>query len=385
MALKKILLAAGGGAAIAVAVGLGLYWGGVVPSTWTRDAEATAVEVSGPQPKIVAKERLFDFGLSAAGVEQKHSFEIRNDGDATLYIKEVKISCQCTDGDAAKSELAPGETTTIDITWRPKKKDPFFQQTIKLVTNDPRYPEPKPFILGIKGTVEAVVTFEPEEKWNVGAIAEEQPTVVHGVIHSMALESFKVLEVVTEHPLMSGVATPLDQETLDRLHAKCGYDIQVTLAPGIQVGTFREKVTVKTDIRGGAEIPWFLEGERYGPFRIVPMLGADWSSKHLKLNLGKFPADKGKSAQVKMFVNGLGKGEEFKFLGIESDTPFVSLNISPDGANGERDQKKYTVKFEVPPGSPREARTGAASARIKVKTNHPKAEKIEFRVDFVTL
>ena len=335
--------------------------------------------------KIAGDERVFDFGETAAGVEQKHSFVVRNDGEVPLLISKVKISCQCTSGTVAKSELEPGETTTVDITWRPKKKDPYFQQTIQLVTNDPRYADPNHFKLTIKGDVEAVVTFDPEEKWEVGAIAEDEPTIVHGVIHSMALDSFKILGVASENPLITGVATPLDQEALDRLHAKCGYDIKVTLAPGIQVGSFREKVVVKTDLRGGAEIPWFLEGERYGPFRIVPMLGADWSSKHLTLNFGKFSAEKGKSAQLKMFVSGLAKDEELKFESIESDTPFVTLSLTPSAGNAERESKQYVLKFDIPPGSPHESHTGPSCTRIKVKTNHPKAEKIEFLVDFISL
>ena len=384
MLAKKTLIIAAGIILLANAVALGLYWSGVVGS-WTRPAEATAIDLSGPQPKIVAPETLHDFGEMAAGVEQKHSFLIRNEGDAPLQIREVSISCQCTKGTAEKTLLAPGESGMIDISWQPTKKDPGFQQTIKLVTNDPRYPDLHEFKLNIKGKVEAMVTVEPETEWKVGAIAEDQPTVVHGIIHSMALDSIKILDIKTEHPLLKAVATPLDKDELLRLHAKSGYDIKVTLEPGIQVGTFREKVVVKTDIAGGSDVPWFLSGERYGPFRIVPKPGADWSHKHMTLNLGRFPAEKGNKAEVMMMVSGLEQSDEMSFVDIKSDVPYLTLKLTPHEANATAKEKKYILRFEVPPGSPQEARTGAARAKIKVKTNHPKAEQLEFRVDFVTL
>jgi hypothetical protein len=49
------------------------------------------------------------------------------------------------------------------------------------------------------------------------------------------------------------------------------------------------------------------------------------------------------------------------------------------------DQKRYTLTFEVAPGSPPAVFEGDTIVKIHVKTNHPKAEQLEFKVAFVSL
>ncbi len=59
----------------------------------------------------------WNFGTVKEGSLAMHDFEFRNDGATTLTIKDVFASCGCTTPKAAKKVLAPGESTTISVTF----------------------------------------------------------------------------------------------------------------------------------------------------------------------------------------------------------------------------------------------------------------------------
>jgi hypothetical protein len=61
-----------------------------------------------------------DFGKVKQGEVLKHSFILKNDSKKLLIIKDVNTSCGCTASKAGKKTLAPGESTTIDISFNTK-------------------------------------------------------------------------------------------------------------------------------------------------------------------------------------------------------------------------------------------------------------------------
>nr|AUN35790.1 hypothetical protein [uncultured bacterium] len=345
--------------------------------------EPQAVDFSGPLPKIACDEPTYNFGMMAAGTKKEHQFVIRNDGEKPLEIKDLGLGCKCTKGTVKQKYLKPGESTTVDVTWEPERKDPGFQQILKLETNDPRYADPNRFKLIIRGAVEQTLDIDPFKEFKSIQLAEDEPTVIHGVISSRLLDKFSILSITAENKLISGVATSLDKAALEKLKAKCGYDVAVTIAPGMTIGTFTEKVNVKTDIEGGTEVVWLVNGERAGPFRFVAGQGAkEWSSTNMQLKLGQFKASDGRKAQLRLLVNG--PGNDLEFRDIKSDVAFVKLGMKPDPANASRETKIYWLSFEVAPGSPPATFNGPSVVKIHVTTNHPKAEHVEFKVSFIS-
>ena len=57
----------------------------------------------------------WDFGEIKAGEILKHEFVLKNETAQALNIKEVTSSCGCTASEAKKTELLPGESTTIEV------------------------------------------------------------------------------------------------------------------------------------------------------------------------------------------------------------------------------------------------------------------------------
>ena len=58
----------------------------------------------------------YDFGTLAGAPSVTHRFILRNTGDAKLSILDVRTACGCTATALSGSELAPGESMTLQVT-----------------------------------------------------------------------------------------------------------------------------------------------------------------------------------------------------------------------------------------------------------------------------
>jgi hypothetical protein len=101
----------------------------------------TAPSDSGPRLVITPKE--WNFGQVWHADPCKTEVELRNAGDATLRIINVKSSCGCTAARPSKRELAPGETDRMEVSYDTTRLKKKILETITIETNDPVAPEIK--------------------------------------------------------------------------------------------------------------------------------------------------------------------------------------------------------------------------------------------------
>lgn len=102
-------------------------------------------------PKIKLDKMEHDFGEISESEPKETKFIFTNTGKAPLKILKTKASCGCTATKPAKTELAPGESSEIVVTFNPKgKKGPQHKQ-VTIVSNDPSQPVLK---LGIKAKIQ---------------------------------------------------------------------------------------------------------------------------------------------------------------------------------------------------------------------------------------
>ncbi|OHX66271.1 DUF1573 domain-containing protein [Flammeovirga pacifica] len=92
-------------------------------------------------PKSSFDKRKHDFGVMKALDKASTKFTITNDGKSTLLIRKVKASCGCTATKPNKTELAPGESTTLDVTFTAGNYNRSVTKSITVITNDPDHPE----------------------------------------------------------------------------------------------------------------------------------------------------------------------------------------------------------------------------------------------------
>ncbi len=343
-----------------------------------NDEERPEISETGPWPKAVMDETEHEFGVMEVNSVEKHKFIVRNEGDAPLKVVLGPTTCKCTLSEMEDDEISPGESTEIELQWEPKARAERFRQTAVLYTNDPKNAEIK---LTVVGQVDKLLALDPPDSWNVGEIRDDEPTVVTGSITSKILEKFEVQEIESSHDNLTATAEPMTEEELKEREATAGYKLTATLEPGVPVGPFNERVTVKTDIRTGTDLVFHFRGHRAGPLRFVAMPGVKWYPESLGLDLGRFKAAEGKKATLLVLIDKF-EGEEWKFEEIDSDPKFLKADLKKDPEWDGKGRQRYRLTFEVPPGSPPVIRQGKSGAKMTVRTNHPDAKELVFKLVF---
>ena len=67
--------------------------------------------------KVEFEESAFGFGLVKEGAQVKHTFILKNTGDAPVILSKVTASCGCTQPEFSKSPILPGATSEIHVTF----------------------------------------------------------------------------------------------------------------------------------------------------------------------------------------------------------------------------------------------------------------------------
>lgn len=87
-------------------------------------------------PPIVAFDKIsHDFGNIKQNARVSTTFQITNKGKSTLHIRKTKASCGCTATRPKKMQLAPGESTTIDVTYSSGASKGKINKSVTVITN----------------------------------------------------------------------------------------------------------------------------------------------------------------------------------------------------------------------------------------------------------
>jgi len=101
-------------------------------------------------PKLVTQQDEHDFGDIKQGEKVNHVFVLTNSGGDLLTITNVRASCGCTAALPEKNDLAPGESTNLNVTFNSAGRSGKQKKLIRIESNDPENPQ---VIVTIKGNV----------------------------------------------------------------------------------------------------------------------------------------------------------------------------------------------------------------------------------------
>jgi hypothetical protein len=94
------------------------------------------------QPKIqIEADRVFSLDTLMEGAVAERNIVIRNAGTSVLKIDKVDVSCGCTGTMVSNSELKPGETGELKITFNSKNFNGKVHKTVTVNSNDPENPK----------------------------------------------------------------------------------------------------------------------------------------------------------------------------------------------------------------------------------------------------
>jgi hypothetical protein len=366
-----------------------------------------------PYPAVVLENgTTHKFGLMKLGDSGTHTFRIRNNGEAPLVLWKGRTSCKCTmsefggqpveDVKDEEEESQPetkgsdissetpkkpvelvvdiGKTAEIKLTWKTEDMGPF-EQGAMIYTNDPQNRDVK---LIISGMVERTIVLVPSEVWSLGDVPEHETAEASGTVYSKIVDSFEIADIQTSNALLKCEAVPLSSDELANRGFKSGYNLKVTLSPGIRVGQFKESVTFNARTKSDdVKLNIAVKGFRTGPFRILPVAGVKWHPQYWLLELGTFSAQEHKSFSLPFFVTESG-GENFQVQSIDSDVPSLQARMEAVPADAAESKQQYRLILEFSPG-PARNHTRPPYGQVHVKTNHPNAAELTLFLKFLSL
>lgn len=337
-------------------------------------------------PQFKVDKATHDFGTMEDSKKGHHEFVIENTGSASLTLKVASTTCKCTKGELGKEKLYPGEKTKLVLEWDPKGYTGKFTQTANLTTNDPQHPSVD---LKVKGRVHAPIAFVPRIMI-FGQITSRQDTEGTVRLYLFKDENAKIIDVKLKKKRTASFfnvdlekLTP--EEVKEQPDAKAGYQINVTLKPGMEQGPINQTVLIKTDSKTLGSIDLPIEGKVVGGISIY---GKGWDDSRNIVRLGVVNGKRGlKQSLTVVLRNVIGQSEAEK-LRITSVTPSkylkASLSDQKTGSSGKITHAR--LNLEIPPGTPAVNFIGSRQAsfgRVLIESDRPNGPKLNLRVSFV--
>ncbi|HEX4956332.1 MAG TPA: DUF1573 domain-containing protein [Thermoanaerobaculia bacterium] len=160
-------------------------------------AETPAPAAESPRPKMVVVEMVADLGEVSRGTTATHDFIIRNEGDATLEIKEVKPTCGCTVARFDRT-IPPGGTGTIHAELDTTNIAGSESKPISVITNDPDRPHVQ---LSLLVKVVQFTVFNPGFSRFVKGQGHP-PGVVTQIFYSVSFDDLTIEKVESPYPFL---------------------------------------------------------------------------------------------------------------------------------------------------------------------------------------
>lgn len=120
-------------------------------------AQAPAVEHA---PKIVCAEPVFNFGDMESSKDVEHTFVLKNEGDLSLEIRQVRPSCGCTVANISQNTIPPGGQAEVVTRLSLRGRQGAQHKTISVESNDPKQPT---FVLALEGTAVEEMRIQPNQ------------------------------------------------------------------------------------------------------------------------------------------------------------------------------------------------------------------------------
>ena len=350
--------------------------------TATRTASGLPGDLPTGRPRVqVEGGDVFDFGVMSPEETRQHVFVVRNTGDATLTLRFLEKSCQCTEARLSRSEIPPGESAEVELSWKSNDYKLEFSQTARFQTNDPSQLE---LDLRIRGRVQQIVRPVPLALSfdNVLVQQSRQATIqVFGYRDDdLCVEQAEFLVEETAEFFQAAI-TPLPADVMQREPgARSGSLVTLTLQPGLSLGPLYQRVRLRLNKPDLVPIEVPIEGVIVGNVTIV---GSDYDAELGLLKLGMLSAGRQHERQLWVLIKG-SDASAIQLRVSETDPAEVlQATLGQPMRAGNLMRQALTVRV-VPQGRVvnRLGSQQGETGRIVLESDHPAARKVVIRVAF---
>lgn len=194
------------------------------------------------QPKAVAEEMVKDFRTVNKGKRLVHEFVIRNDGDATLEITEVKPSCGCTVAEHP-STIPPGGSGVIKAAVDTRNLKGGIAKSVRVYTSDPENPQ---INLVIKANVKSTIEVDPGYARFIAVYGEPQRNSVQ-TVWSDELADLRITKVESPYSFVGVSYRQVPEGEGDSGVSGNQWQIEVKLDQEAPVGPMADFIVVTTN------------------------------------------------------------------------------------------------------------------------------------------
>jgi len=374
---------------LGIALGVGAAVVRVRTSPWDpqRDESVVSEEPAlpppgAPVPKVVVPETSYDFGALDLSANGSHDFFLKNAGTAPLKLTEGGTSCRCTMSKLDKESIPPGGSAKVTISWKPIDRPGPYQQTAKILTNDPAQSQ---VILTISGRITAAARFSPTElvfsRLSAGEATTDQSRLYCYLDTPLKILGQKWEDAATASFYEATLKPLAADEVAKEPTAKSGWLVQVTVKPGLPQGPIEQKLILQTDMKSTPSLTLPIQGSIGSEIAVV---GPHWDPEKGVLWLGEVSGREGIERRLLLVVRGpLRKDVKFKVASVSPSVLKVSLGKPTEINNGTVIQ--FPLLLDIPPHSRAANHLGSEQGplgEINLETTHPQVPKLRILVRF---
>lgn len=295
--------------------GLGLF-------AWIVSAAPLAAQQETPPlaqgPRIACDQPLFDFGTVDNSQTIEHTFVIRNTGDTTLEISNVRPACGCTLANISEKMVPPGGESHITARLSLQGRTGPQSKPITILSNDPQTPE---FRVTLAGTAVSGIQVAPD-RILFGQIGQGQKLEQTVEISAVSQESFNITGVQASMSELTGEVETLEQGRR--------YKVKATLTGPAQPGPVNATLLVNTD-------------NQSRPVLTVPVIANVVGELIFAPSVIEVPLSAGGQPLTRYIVVRPGTLTQFELKGVTLPDPAMRSSVFPFGDQGYRIQIENIV------------------------------------------
>lgn len=348
-----------------------------------------ALPVDAAAAKAVAPETIYKFGNMESGATERHTFPLRNEGEAPLTVTYVSHTCKCTEVKFDDKPVEPGAVATVPpggelgimLEWAAKVDPGPFRHGAAFTTTDGKLNRLE---LTVEGEIVTSTTLEPS-RLDFGFVHVDKPGKAEMVVMAFLEPKVEILshEVLDEKLAEKVTVTfePLAPGQLPNPQAKAGVKVIAAYDPRGTLGPFGGSLRLTTNITKNRQFEVPIVGSVKGDISIFAPAG--WNEAAGILRLPAITSAVGGKSQV--FVTIRGEHAAATTLTLQRIDPEVVKATLGEPQKLREGLVRVPLSIEVPPGTRPMARMGedqGGEGEIVLATTHPSAPSIRLRVYF---
>jgi hypothetical protein len=364
------------GVVVVVAVASFLAWGrfrspGEEPSESAGNGQLELPKPpKGPPPKAVLDETEFDFGTMDQQQKGTHVFNVKNEGEGDLELRIANTSCGCTSVKLAHLlwepkkglppteaiRVPPGQSAAVEMSWDTELRAGDFRTSAKILSNDVALPIVETFVSG------KIVAFVEQTLIQVqfDEARSSESTTQSMYVYSRKLDNLELTGFDTSNELITATFEPAPADYLSLMEAKSGVKVIVDVKPGLPIGPFSGKLTLKTNYAERPTLDLTVAGQVVGDVILTPDDRIDFQT--VKVNQG---------GTKNLFIK-VRTPDPVEVKVAKVPVAFLKVSLKPS----ESAKNFYRLTVEVPAGAP----GGDFRGTIELETTHESAKLIKIPV-----